>query len=429
MPKINKSSVKNFKSFPTLKVFKYTNSQMFHAEMNVSTKVKFIENKKIYNGIFRQSLKTKNIRDAEHKAKQIYRQVFSKIDSGEINQVENNEINFDKDIVESYFNSRQKLYQMKDISIGNLQKEKNQYFNNCSQFFNSINYNNEIEMNDAVLDCINHLKEIEVDRSGKKMSVSTISKYMNIISQICQHGQKKGILKSLPDIPTFSRLNEEVPPYFPKDIKIIRNKLDELFRTTEKEIYKVVKEYVEFLSALKINRAGLNALNVKRFQFSEVTDYESNLPIVKVTLFKTKNKQKVSDVVEQWFVEQNYLPNIKNQKIDEYIFANHISERHNLYEKIRKTFVQVSSDLGLYLYNGKKRPLTSIRHMNALKIYENTKDLNKVAQGINTGVSIVQSNYLNQTDEWARNRFKELGYNKNKKYQKVKPIVKSKNKD
>ena len=67
--------------------------------------------------------------------------------------------------------------------------------------------------------------------------------------------------------------------------------------------------------------------------------------------------------------------------------------------------------------------------MNALKIYENTKDLNKVAQGINTGVSIVQSNYLNQTDEWARNRFKELGYNKNKKYQKVKPIVKSKNKD
>src|SRR5210317_644938 len=142
MPKINKSSVKNFKSFPTLKVFKYTNSQMFHAEMNVSTKVKFIENKKIYNGIFRQSLKTKNIRDAEHKAKQIYRQVFNKIDSGEINQVENNEINFDKDIVESYFNSRQKLYQMKDIGIGNLQKEKNQYFNNCSQFFNSINYNN-----------------------------------------------------------------------------------------------------------------------------------------------------------------------------------------------------------------------------------------------------------------------------------------------
>lgn len=408
MPKINKSSVKKFKSYPTLKIFKYINSDVFHIEIYVGTKINFIEDKKIISGVLRHSLKTKNIRDAEQKSKQIYRQVFNKIDSGEIQKTE---FNFDRDIVSSYFNSRQKIYQMKDKSIANLQKEKNQYFNHCSQFFNNVNYNNEIEMNDAVLDLVNHLKEVEVDRSRKKMSLSTISKYMNIVSQICQHGQKKGILKSLPDIPTFARINEEVPPYFPKDLKVIRNRLNELFKTTEKEIYKVVKEYVEFLSALKINRAGLNALNVKRSQFHEVQNYDSHLPIVKVTLFNTKNKPRVSDVVEPFFVEKNYS-NIRNQKLDEYIFANHEKNRHKLYEKIRKTFVQVSSELGLYLYNGKRRPLTSIRHMNALKIYEKTKDINKVAQGINTGREIVKSNYLNQSDEWARNRFKELGYDK-----------------
>ena len=398
---------------------------MFHIEIYVGNKINHIEEKKITSGTYRHSLKTKNIRDAEQKAKQIYKDVFNKIESGEIQKTD---FNFNKDVVESYFNSRQKLYKMKDKSTDNLQKEKNQYFNHCSQFFNNINYNDEVTMNDAVLDLINYLKEIEVDRSGKKMSLSTISKYMNIISQICQHAQKKGLMKSLPDIPTFARLNEEVPPYFPKDRKIILNKLDTLFKETENEIYKTVKEYIQFLCALKINRAGLNSLNVKRSQFHEIKNYESYLPIVMVKLFKTKNKPRVSDVVEPWFVDQCYLPNIQQLKIDEYIFANHFTDRNKLYEKMRKTFVRVSSDLGLYLYNGKRRPFTSFRHTNALELYQETKDINKVAQGLNTGVEIVKSNYLNQSDEWARNRFKELGYNKNKKYQIVKTSVKSKNK-
>jgi hypothetical protein len=54
----------------------------------------------------------------------------------------------------------------------------------------------------------------------------------------------------------------------------------------------------------------------------------------------------------------------------------------------------------------------SIRHMNALKLYEDLKDVNLVAQALNTSPEIVKSNYLNYSDEWARNRFKVLGYDK-----------------
>src|SRR6056300_969317 len=106
MPKIKKSSVKKFRSYPTLKIFKYINSDVFHIEIYVGTKINFIEDKRIISGVLRHSLKTKNIRDAEQKSKQIYRQVFNKIDSGEIQKTE---FNFDKDIVSSYFNSRQKI--------------------------------------------------------------------------------------------------------------------------------------------------------------------------------------------------------------------------------------------------------------------------------------------------------------------------------
>ena len=56
----------------------------------------------------------------------------------------------------------------------------------------------------------------------------------------------------------------------------------------------------------------------------------------------------------------------------------------------------------------------SIRHMNALKLYEDLKDVNLVAQALNTSPEIVKSNYLNYSDEWERNIFKVLGYDKRK---------------
>lgn len=128
--------------------------------------------------------------------------------------------------------------------------------------------------------------------------------------------------------------------------------------------------------------------------------------------------------VSFWWVEQYWL-DYRNKPIDEYIFTPEITNREQLYEKIRKTFVRVSAELGLYMLNGKRRPLTSIRHTNALKIYEQTHSIEKSAEGINTSKDIIKSNYHNYSDEWARNRFKALGYDKTKNYQNT---LKSKNK-
>ena len=45
-------------------------------------------------------------------------------------------------------------------------------------------------------------------------------------------------------------------------------------------------------------------------------------------------------------------------------------------------------------------------------IYEDLKDVNLVAQALNTSPEIMKSNYLNYSDKWARNRFRLLGYDK-----------------
>ena len=161
-----------------------------------------------------------------------------------------------------------------------------------------------------------------------------------------------------------------------------------------------------------------------KFQFNETRDTDYPLPIVKCTLHNTKNKKRIADVLEPWFVDQ-YYPRLMRCNLDDYIFMPQEKNRSKLYERIRKNFVRISSELGLYMFNGKRRPLYSIRHMNALKLYEDLKDINLVAQALNTDPKIVQSNYLNYSDEWARNRFKVLGYDKRKLPQ---SSMKSKNK-
>ena len=420
MPRINKKTIKTYNTYPTLKTFKYENSEVYHFVLYVGTKLDTINEKKVTNGNFGHSLKTKNVREAEVLAKQHYKDIFDKIRSGEIVK---KDFDFDKDVVKDYFNTRQRLYKMKTGSVKNMEKEKNQYSKHLSQFFHNVNYNDVIAMDNAVLDSVNYLKNLDV-KGGTKMRDTTITKYMNIISQICQHGQKKGLMKAIPDIPTFSRINEEVPPYFPKDLKVIRNRNDEYYHQTEDEIYNYVNEYTAFLQALKINRSSMNALNVKRSQFREIADYNSDLPIIEVKLFNTKNNPRVADVCEFWWVEQ-YWNRYRNKQLDEYIIAPEITDRDKLMEKMRKTFVRVSAELNLYMLNGKKRPFTAIRHTNALKIYEQTKSIDKVAEGLNTSKPIVKSNYLNYSDEWARNRFKALGYDKTQNYQNS---MKSKNK-
>ena len=95
----------------------------------------------------------------------------------------------------------------------------------------------------------------------------------------------------------------------------------EEYRKTEDRFFLMLYDYIGFLSALKINRAGQNSLNVKKFQFNETKDKEFILPIVKCTLHNTKNKKRIADVIEPWFVDQ-YYPRLMRCDSDDYIFMS-----------------------------------------------------------------------------------------------------------
>ena len=83
----------------------------------------------------------------------------------------------------------------------------------------------------------------------------------------------------------------------------------------------------------------------------------------------TEPIKRIADVLEPWFVDQ-YYPRLMRCDSDDYIFMSKEKNRSKLYERIRKNFVRISSELGLYMFNGKPRPMYAIRHMNALKLFD-----------------------------------------------------------
>ena len=185
MPKINKKTIKTYKTYPTLKIFKYENSDVYHFVMYVGTILKEINNKKVMSGNFGHSLKERILRPAEQQAKELYKDIVDKINSGELKSGQKSEYNFDKDIVDRYFDYREKDYQANNRSMSNLRKEKSQYYNYCSEFFINIDYNDDVVMEHSIYDLVNYLKQTRKD--------TTITKYMNIISQVCKFGQRKGL--------------------------------------------------------------------------------------------------------------------------------------------------------------------------------------------------------------------------------------------
>ena len=65
--------------------------------MYVGTILKEINNKKVMSGNFGHSLKERILRPAEQQAKELYKDIVDKINSGELKSGQKSEYNFDKD--------------------------------------------------------------------------------------------------------------------------------------------------------------------------------------------------------------------------------------------------------------------------------------------------------------------------------------------
>ena len=394
MPKIDKTSIKKYRNHPTLTIFKYENLNKYQC-------VFYVGQRFTKNGSIQKSLKTSNLRDAEQLAKKLYVDWKKEYEGKDTSKIIKD---LTRDIANAYFASKIKQYKIReDKNVEYAKKEKRRYDNYIAPFFLNIDYTNDLTMENVIWDLVDELKT-------RKIKDTTISKYMNTISQVFKYGQKKGLMKSIPDIPVFSRINEERLPYFPREQKMIREETFKRFKETENKFYLYLWEYLNLLQSFTYVRPGLEPLRIK-YPHTKLIDDPDNLnqPVLQITLFNTKNKPKISGTTSPYF-NSIYFDILHREQptIEDYLLFPREKNREKIYDKIRRTFKDITSDLGLYVVNGKTRSLYSYRHSNAVKRYKETGNLQIVSDGINTSAPVLKSNYLHTSDENTLKRHKEL---------------------
>ena len=397
MPKIKKDTIKKLPQTHSLKIFKYEGSENYYCSFYVG---------QVYtrNGNKEQSLKVKNRKEAEKKAKEIYKNWWLENE----NITPKRERTFDQDIAQPYLKTRITKYKNKGSVVNTGQKEKSQYDRFMKSYFEDVDYLNHDQLLSAVSDIVENLR-----REGIKDT--TISKYTNTISLMFKRAFNNAVIKKLPDLKevvTLKKVNEVRPMYQPNELNMITNKCREEYNETKDKFFLELKDYINLIRSAGF-RPGVEPLKIKRHQFNFITDKENPTePILVFTLFGTKTKPRHTLTCHPYFTKNIFIPEIQkrnpNPKQDDYLLFPNVRDRQQLYERIRKNFTRISTELKLYVRNGATRPLYSIRHTFITQRYNQNAPLQVIARQSGNSPEIIQSNYLDESNEMLVSEHKKL---------------------
>ena len=397
MPKIKKDTIKKLPQTHSLKIFKYEGSENYYCSFYVG---------QVYtrNGNKEQSLKVKNRKEAEKKAKEIYKTWWLENE----NITPKRERTFDQDIAQPYLKTRITKYKNKGSVVNTGQKEKSQYDRFMKSYFEDVDYLNHDQLLTAVSDIVENLR-----REGIKDT--TISKYTNTISLMFKRAFNNAVIKKLPDLKevvTLKKVNEVRPMYQPNELNMITNKCREEYNETKDKFFLELKDYINLIRSAGF-RPGVEPLKIKRHQFNFITDKENPTePILVFTLFGTKTKPRHTLTCHPYFTKNIFIPEIQkrnpNPKQDDYLLFPNVRDRQQLYERIRKNFTRISTELKLYVRNGATRPLYSIRHTFITQRYNQNAPLQVIARQSGNSPEIIQSNYLDESNEMLVSEHKKL---------------------
>ena len=392
MPKIKKDTTKYLKSCNSLKIFKYEKSKKYYACFYVGINASTSGNKII-------TLKTENINEASKVAKEKYHEWF------ENHRDDFKSKDFTNDIANPYFKFRIRKYKDNGKKENQGVREKQKYFNYMIKYFEKIDYKNNEQLTAAIEDMVENL------RMDNKTD-NTISKFTTVLSNMFNYAIKNLVMKSRPDFPMLKIINNARPSYLNNELNMITKQCQEEFNSTKDNFYLELKDYINLIRSAGF-RPGIEPLKIKRHQFNFITDKENPTePILVFTLFGTKTKPRHQLTCHPFFTKHIFIPEIQkrnpNAKQDDYLLFPNTKDRQQLYERIRKNFTRISSELELYVRNGATRPLYSIRHTFITQRYNQNAPLQVIARHSNNSPEIIQSNYLDESNEMLVSEHKKL---------------------
>lgn len=394
MPKINKSTIKILPR-TGIRIYKFENKNTYFCRFYVGTCH--------YNsGKLEKSLNTKNIKEAISKATQIHRDWFVEHKDTKTRKGSD----FDLDIALPFLKFRIRKYKNKTHLKNNEQGERDKSkWNHMKPFFEDVDYNNT----ELVEDIINDQLLTTLKENGK--SGGTINKYMSVLNQMFTRGQRRGVLKVIPDLPTERVINTPRPPYDNKELNLICQKLYDEYVKSEDKFFLEMKDYVS-LSRSAGFRQGLEMLNIKKRDYKYIYDYKNrNMKLLQFTVYDTKTKPMHPLTCNPYFTKK-YFPEIERRnpdlKDDDYFLFPDFKDRHLLTRKTGKLFTKTSKGLNLYYKNGGTRPIYSIRHTFATQCYKQGMSLEDIATSMNTSVKMLMSTYLGLEEQTLIERSKRM---------------------
>ena len=398
MPKINRKTIFAFTRIPTLKIYQFEKSTNYFCSFYVGRKILKSGNKEL-------SLKTKNINDAKVKAKQVYYDFFNSPDS----KIQN-DINFDLDIAQPFFKFRIRHYRNKNPDSTQGIREKMRYDNYIGKFFEDVDYRNIDELDDAIEELKENLKQDD-------KTDNTISKYFNILSLMFRKAVENNVLSKMPYFPPLKVVNQVRHSYHNDELNLINRKLDSEFKRTEDKFYLHMKDYINLIRSAGF-RPGIEPLKVKNFQCKYVLNRETKEnDILSITLFNTKTKPKHRLFCHPFFTKNIYpeiLSRNPNTTPEDYLLFPHTDEnKKKIYQKIGKAFTRISKELNLYYRGGSTRPLYSIRHTFAKNNYVANAPLSVIAKQMNTSEKMLHSAYLDDDDILLSEEYNKMYSKKN----------------
>jgi hypothetical protein len=382
MPTINKKTIFKFERIP-VRVFQYEKSKNYFVCYYVG------RSKNASSGNKYKTLKTTNIKIAKTKAKEIY---FEYLNSPAI---EEKEIDFNIDIAQPFFRYRIRHYKNKNPDSTQGLREQQRYNSYIHKFFEDIDYRNIEEIEDAIEELKENLKQDD-------KTDNTISKYFNILSLMFRKAVENNLIRKVPYFPPLKVVNQVRHSYQNEELNLINRKLDDEFKKTEEKFYLHMKDYINLIRSAGF-RPGIEPLKVKNFQCQFILNRETKQnDILAITLFNTKTKPKHRLFCHPFFTK-NIYPEIRNRipnstPQDYLLFPHSDDNRRKIYQKISKTFTRISKELNLYYRGGSSRPLYSIRHTFAKNNYIQNAPLKVIAKQMNTSEKMLHSAYLDDDD-------------------------------
>jgi site-specific recombinase XerD len=353
--------------------------------------VSFYVNAKSYskNGLHRQSLKLTNQREAERKAKEIYKNFdFSIITK------KNSQISLRKDIFEPFMQHKLRRQKFKDNGY-NAQREEQQFTKYIEPYQTEVDYRDVSSVEENTDEMIQEMKD-----SGIKDV--TIVKYISLLSQMFRYAKDRGFISQVPTFPVLTRIvgNQRLA-YEPKEKKLILQRCEQEFKKTEDKFF---DEMCDYLSWIDIDgwRQGLEPMNIKHFQVKFCKFQNFTQRILRINIKKTKTGRENWLEAYPQFVDYNW-PRITNRypnfTAENYVFFPSEEKRLRIWDRVRKNFRRFSIELGLYMKENKPRPMTSYRHASAQRMLLKGSSLDDVAMKMNTSKEMIQRVYAHSSNE------------------------------